>query len=693
MAAPNLKVNFKNLDPFAKFKVKSSNGYAGGKYAYKKWGLDSEGNRIAIPCYREDEPDLQSTYIYNPDGSEVLRYIRLDLDAIKTLLQWKDKNGSIDWLKIAAELHKNFPGIIRQIEFVTRSHSGKGLHILIGIAPLPLSDKTMKTQIFIRKIQSDLIRIFNELGIGADPAGKGLKQDFATYRNPKNVLHHNRLLTKRIENSAKKRPYIDDNGNEVVTYQNVNFLNHLNKEIEKGLEYLEIKNGYRLYQDMRLEPKIAKLFLFILGMYRPVLNSTSFERENAADSDFNTFYAAPNNVSLTLDQIAEIMETEKRNIYKSFWEKEEIQRLFHAERNIDGTYQLAVVDAKNMAKRIQRALAIWNHQPFDFDFGLIPPELVGDGFRNTSIVSWVLSLKWHGVSEEVALQMLLELVKKIPSYETSSSCKKKQLRSTLQSIYRNRRETTGIKFSHALPEWLLPENVLLPKRVAESNENGSTTISLSRSIPFSSRTTELMQEESLGIDPSSLLQGLPEGSNFLTNKIDLDQFLQGASNAISNEDKELNEKKESKQTQRLRVVTYNHRIGFYLNGELLLCLVNNRHYKLTNAVRYIEKEILKNLIKFDILKDVIHVRHNSKAYKEMALNLYNDAILAIQAQHICGHKNRYYENMYEYGAKKAKQEGISFDEYKERLDNKYSTSTVGSESFYSDSELWNDIPF
>lgn len=53
--------------------------YSGGRYIYKRWGKDSEGNRFAFKTSRNSNPELQSTYLYNQDGKESLRYIRLDI--------------------------------------------------------------------------------------------------------------------------------------------------------------------------------------------------------------------------------------------------------------------------------------------------------------------------------------------------------------------------------------------------------------------------------------------------------------------------------------------------------------------------------------------------------------------------------------------------------------------------------------
>lgn len=66
--------------------------YAGGRYKYKIYGIDN-GVRIAAVCFREQNPDLQSSYLYNSDGSEVLRHVMLDIDEKNTSPQFKEENG------------------------------------------------------------------------------------------------------------------------------------------------------------------------------------------------------------------------------------------------------------------------------------------------------------------------------------------------------------------------------------------------------------------------------------------------------------------------------------------------------------------------------------------------------------------------------------------------------------------------
>lgn len=457
-----------------KYKPKYT-GYIGGRFGYYRWIIGLNGEEIPERCNRTDNPDLQTTYMYNQDGSEILRYIRLDIDANKTLPIWKDEHGAVSWSLISRELDK-YPAIKRQIEKVTLSRSKKGLHILIGIAPLPLVSESLQAQMLARKIQSNLITCLNEIGIGADPSGRGLKVLFSTYRNQNNIVHSNQILTKQIEKSAKK----------VGDHVRIKYLNILNNACEEMLINLGIKGGFRLYPDIRLETKVARLFLFTLGMYVPIeANSTVFENKYTTDQDYlnNISYAKINIVELNYEQIAEIMATEKRNIYGKFWEKEQIKKLFNIEKTIDNTIKISVKDSVSLHKKIQRAVAIWNYKPSELKLNLIRPENVLDGSRNSAITSWVLAMKWKGIAPKTALECVKEMVKNIPDFENAKkSCKKSQLIATVNSVYTNRRELEGW-IQDDLPEWIkihLRENIA--KKTAAEAAGAPCTLSNSRNI-------------------------------------------------------------------------------------------------------------------------------------------------------------------------------------------------------------------
>ena len=82
---------------------------------------------------------------------------------------------------------------------------------------------------------------------------------------------------------------------------------------------------------------------------------------------------------------------------------------------------------------------------------------------------------------------------------------------------------------------------------------------------------------------------------------------------------------------------------------------------LSKVLEHIETKILKTDIKFDVLRDVTHVRHNTKEYFNLAKHLYSDddSLYAIKAQNICGLKKSFAENISDFKAKKS----VSFEEH------------------------------
>ncbi|MBX9837642.1 MAG: hypothetical protein K2X69_04910 [Silvanigrellaceae bacterium] len=227
--------------------------------------MDKNKNRIPVNCKKSANPDLQSTYFVNPDKTEVLRYIRLDIDYNKSRDEFRSPDYKLDWQLIQERL-KQYPKLFEAIEYVIKSTSGTGFHILFGLAPLPLDERTNGAQISARQLQYNLIQIFNEIGIGADPAALGLKQDFCTYNKKKSLVYHNEILTKRVEKEAKKPNYLKIDGAEVSNKKEP-FITNLLKHTENIVEELEI--NYRLYKDIRVEKSFSKLFLYLMGLYNP----------------------------------------------------------------------------------------------------------------------------------------------------------------------------------------------------------------------------------------------------------------------------------------------------------------------------------------------------------------------------------------------------------------------------------------
>jgi len=639
-------------------------------YFYKKWETQENSERIPIACTRWQNPDLQSTFIYNEDCRvlKVLRHLRIDVDADKTAGEFKDEEGCVLWPKVATVLNERFPDIGRYVEYVIKSHSAKGLHILFGLAPLPLSPETEKTQNLARKIQSNLIDIFIELGIGADPASKGLEQFFSTFRNTKNVVHHNRILTARIEKSAKN--YLSG-GREPI-------LSNLNRSCNQALKDLDVCGGFRLYNHRGREIKLARLFLFLMGFKQDMFNKLDIKE--------SPDYSSLNSIELSYDDLSKIMDTEKRTLYGDFWELESVKKLFFVERLSDRSLlRIGIKPHKNILRRIHRAFFVLAQskngydKPRSFLAKLTPPEFVQEGERNRAIVSWVLALKWAGVSQEEALERVRQIVLRIPGYKTSQACRSSQVKATVCSVYRNRRELAFLKADAPLPDFLSSPSFNKSGNILYLNKLdlilGPKTGSRNFHGLAGDKDYPSFHKQSL-----KNTEGYPDGPKNHTKELyellDLEKYInEKAELRLSIGDSEISNQESiatfiripsspqkdalsqtSIQKVKIYAVYYKQRIGFFVEDKLVLCAQKNYHYKLSE----VSKTLMKILgFSFDIMKDITHLRKNTKKYEQYHKQVYGDDVHAMQ----CSRKPRAQEKYCHYVEKKAKELGISFDEY------------------------------
>jgi hypothetical protein len=628
--------------------------YNGGRYIYKRWGKDSEGNRFAFKTSRNSNPELQSTYLYNQDGKESLRYIRLDIDYEKSNGEFKT-NGRLNW-KLIKERIKEFPQIIDGIEYVTKSYSGKGLHILFGISPLPLDHRTINTQIMARQLQKNLIEIFNEIGIGADPCAMGLKQDFSTYRKKENLVFQNEILTRRIERQSKKTAF------------NEPFLTNLHHSVEVVAKQLEIVSLFRLYPDARVEKSFAKLFLYLMGLYTPKeidLNSFIQGEKKYINIDLPRIFEAHRSIELKKSEVSKIMGCEIRTVL-SYFKKEEFSKLFYFEETTDSTLLIGTKPSHKIMKLINRAQKVLasNGLQTKAKLKLIEPFLIQDGERNSAIVDWSLAYKWSGYSEEETFSKVLLRVKHISDFESSRSCKETQLKCTIRSVFSNRKELMGIN-KIILPQWLKDDkyfnvtNLCLKKgpitssrSIAPSAENPFSAVSLP-SLCFEEKVSLVLDKKEDELKRNLNSEAPPR--NF--NSLNLSAF---------------------KVEFKIYAVTFSKRIGFFLNGQMILCLVKNQHYKLSKVIPKLSELIGKEIL----MTNIIHLRRNTKAYPILASQLYKRGS-AIPSDSICGKKITRSENMMKYYKKRAEILGKSLDQYLKEI----SKFQVLSQNFQDDFEI------
>jgi hypothetical protein len=418
--------------------------YKGGTHEYKRY-YEIDGQRLIASCSRI-YAHLQSCGITNPTGSIALRYIMIDIDADRSHSKWKDSEGALDWQKIHTHLSSKLSKIYNAIEYVTRSYSKKGIHLIFGFSALPLDDSTRRMQGACIQSQNYIIKILNDSGLGADEGARGLNRHFSTFRNTDNILHQNKILTKRIENDRSKTDKNDKTP----------YILNLLKACKKIAKDLELTDCYRLYNHSKVEVKIAKLYLYTLGL-RSIEPMMKLNKNLKAEVIHEFKRCLPHeNITLTLKQIEHISGLTKKSLKDlNFFNRDEILNLWDIDHNLDGSVTLSAKNVSTIAKRILRASRVLAGFKVvnKIDPRLIEPCLVQDGERNFAICSWVLSYKWAGCEENDALEMVKSLVKAIPGYEFSRSCKESQVAAVVRSIYKYKEELTGIK-GEALPQFM-----------------------------------------------------------------------------------------------------------------------------------------------------------------------------------------------------------------------------------------------
>ena len=606
-----------------------------GRHKYKQYYLNNEGERVAGYCKKQNA-DLQSCGITNPSSSVVLRYLMLDLDAHRAEEQWKNQDGSLNWPKIYSYLCLNYPKISKYIEYATKSYSKKGVHIIFGFSALPLSDETRKMQSICAQIQSLLMDIFNEIGLGADTGARGLNRDFSTFQNKYNVLHHNKILTKRINNDDLKRKNKDKSNR-------TPYLLNLFYACQKTAKELEIISTYRLYNNIIVEEKLSKLFLYLMGLtnvkpMQKVNKDLSVEviHKFKKCSEFES-------VTLTLKQLEHISGLNERSIKNlDFFNNIYINNLFNTELNFDKSVTISAKKVSTISKRIARARRVLSNSSKvsnRIDSKLIRPENVQKGERNLAIWSWALYYKMAGYSDVEALNKIKLRVKYIENND-SLECKDVQINCIVKSMYSHLRQLIGIK-PNCLPEFL-------------ANDKLYSGLKLCSKI----KPIELRRNPSPSGSPApASLEGLKEEKNneiIVTPtgdpKFRPDLILINSIFAQNEDIKKIDNTKNNAVNlgiKKLTVVRYNRKIGLFNNEDkLILCVTDSRHYKLNNLIPK-----LKTLVDHDINGNSFF--HPKKSNKKLGIwiAMIDKIKNPISADSLCGRKKSFAKKVLEFKSK------------------------------------------
>lgn len=402
-----------------------------GHYQYRWWLTAQNGDRYAVKKLPKGTPhrtaDLIRTTYLNYDGLETAYAIAFDFDAHRADNRWKDADGRLDWTKISAALATHHPKIHAQISHVVRSTGGLGLGLLIAINPLPLQPSTRRNQQVVLNLQSRLIDLFAQLGFGADSGARGIARDLPNFKDTKRLVMENRLAIRRAERASVGI------ASEIHSYLN---------ELEKSAE-----PPFRLYNDARAEPGIARLFSWLIGQEAP--------KENLG---LNTLsYFAGDSAMATLKQLLALTGLSERFLRRFLKTPPNWLSVEYVNRQ-EG-WRLCVPLQNDLSKLLDRLEQLAsNTKPSRFraiSFSadtLKQPQLVNDGERNAWLTALALIYKWHAYSCKEAARKIGLRMKSIPGYAMSRNCRQAHL--IVNAIFRNKTDLIGFSAGLPLPRWI-----------------------------------------------------------------------------------------------------------------------------------------------------------------------------------------------------------------------------------------------
>ena len=206
-----------------------------------------------IKGIRPEIPDLINTANWNPaTGTQTVYGLAFDLDADKADPKWLTKKGVLKWKKMRKVFAKDHPEIWQTVFAETKSTSGKGISLALGISPLEIEPGTGRAQRAARALQDIIHKLLNQYGFGSDPSSLGLQRDFPNWKDKSRNAGEKggRLwVLSALQSEHDRRPVVRELLNYVKTIP--------------GLYEYERKTGQddRIYDHETVELKLADWLL------------------------------------------------------------------------------------------------------------------------------------------------------------------------------------------------------------------------------------------------------------------------------------------------------------------------------------------------------------------------------------------------------------------------------------------------
>ncbi|MDQ3233553.1 MAG: hypothetical protein M3Q07_17180 [Pseudobdellovibrionaceae bacterium] len=401
---------------------------ARGHHVYGYWTYNDDGTKDqAFPLGMNhkvfpSQEKLISTAVWNPGKKTwTLLFTHFDLDFKNADPRWI-VDGKISWPLVQEHLQMHEPKFFEAIVYVVMSTGGRGLSIVLSIAPFMLCEENRTIESRALHLQTMLIRVLNHHGLGADYSAAGLKRFMPNFKNPRRLIYENAIRRKLVENT---RHFV---------------IRELYEAYRSHVACIYIRKTERmesfLHPDFRVEKKLAKLYFQL------------------------DCVIAPGGIrNCSLKEICELAGMSPSSFYRSVLARADVVKWLEI-RPLGGRkgYDLQFLGNSTYDARVQEILfgaakpddrEVVSRPQVDFE-----PADVVDGERNSYLWQAAVKMKHALIPAETAVAALRIIASGVPGYGGRDSWSLRNPERICRSIYKCRPREGNSPVLRQLPGYL-----------------------------------------------------------------------------------------------------------------------------------------------------------------------------------------------------------------------------------------------